>query len=617
MAGILHVRCLMATPAHTMNWSTRFVRTGALVSVALAAFAAPLDGQRRQPPPQEFTQQTLLVAPLHPEGSNRVARQVAGALRSRLNRLAVRRELFVVGTDTIEILAERAGFRVDTVFGVDATLDLARRMLRADEIVVGTVVSRQGYVEVETYLHLARDWRLRQPLPIVRATNPNAAADTLAAEIMQARAQMTGLRRCENAARAGDNALAARSAEEAIRLYPRSTLARTCLAMVVRFTDASSDSVRRLADHILALDSTNIVAAVIRAHALTSMERTTTAAQAWQHVLTLRPDSTPIAVVAVEQLLRMGRPELALAGARRLAARHPDEPYFSRLAFRAHIALGAWRDAAALGDSLDHADLDFRNDSTYSIRHVEALRTIGDTLGALAKSARVVKQHTGDVGLYLQYLKLVNGENSAALARGLAQFPGSSELNVMAARAAVTAGKRQEAIAALRAAVSADSTLTQGYLQMAELWFEEGFPDSALAVMQRAPRSGETALMRAYAIARGRQLIRNANDSTPEAWMRGVALFALADTLDSQPDSRALLAAATLQLARTDLVAATQQRTCPDAQRAGSTLDISSAALGRGVGEGSGAAELQEAYGAMRAAVANAVKVLCTGGGGP
>jgi len=223
----------------------------------------------------------------------------------------------------------------------------------------------------------------------------------------------------------------------------------------------------------------------------------------------------------------------------------------------------------------------------------------------------VVKRHPGDVGLYLQYLKLVTGENAAALARGLAFFPGSSELHVMAARSAVSAGRRRDAIASLSAAVGTDPFLLQGFLQMAELWFEEGQPDSALAAIARAPRQGATDLLRAYAIARGRQLIRAASDTTPLAWKRAVSLFAMADTLDSQSDSRALLAASTLQLARSELVVATQVKACPEASRASDALHLSSATLDRGVGEGSGATELYEAYGALRAAVDNAVKILC------
>lgn len=559
---------------------------------------------------QEFTRQTLLVAPLHAEGSDRVARQVAAGLRTRIARLSERRELFVVGGDTVESLLENSGFRGDTVLSEVQTLVTARQM-RADEVVVGRVISRPGAVEVHAQLRLMRDWRLRQPLPVVRAATAGAAADTLARHVVAARSQMVGLRRCENFAREGKLRDAARSAEEAIARYPASTFARNCLAVVLPFNEAPADSLRRVTAALLAGDSLNVVAAVMHAQSLMALQRPADAAQAWMRVLALRPDSLTLGLNAMELLLRLQHPALALQVTPRLVALHPEEPRFRRLAFRAHVALGAWPAVAALGDSLDAQDAGFRDDSTYAIRHVQALRVVGDTLAALSKSARVVKQHPGDVGLYLQYLQLVNGENVAALARGLAFFPGSSELHVMAARSAVTAGRRREAIASLSAAVSSDPFLLQGFLQMAELWFEEEQPDSALAAIARAPRNGATELLRAYAIARGRQMIRAASDTTPRAWQRVVSLFALADTLDSQSDSRALLAASTLQLARSELVIATQEKTCPEASRARTVLDLSSAMLDRGVGEGGSATELHEAYGALRAAVDNAVKVLC------
>lgn len=573
----------------------------------LLALLLALPGAARA---QEFTRQTLLVAPLHADGSNRVARQVAGGLRTRVARLSVRRELFVVGSDTVESLLHNSGFRADTVLSEVQTLVLARQM-RADEVVVGRVVSRPGLVEVHAQLRIMRDWRLRQPLPVVRATSAGAAADTLARYVVEARSQMTGLRRCENFAREGKLRDAARSAEAAIAQYPASTLARNCLAIILPFNEAPADSIRRVTEALLARDTLNVVAAVIHAQSLMTLERRDDAARAWTRVITLRPDSLTLGLNAVEYLLRLQQPTLALESATKLIAVHPGEPRFRRLAFRAHVALGAWPAVAALGDSLDVQDPEFRGDSTYAIRHVQALRVVADTLGALSKSARVVKEHPGDVGLYLQYLQLVSGENAAALARGLANFPGSSELHVLAARAAVTAGKRRDAIASLSAAVSTDPFLLQGFLQMAELWFEEEQPDSALAAIARAPRNGATDLLRAYTIARGRQMIRQASDTTPQAWKRAVTLFALADTLDSQSDSRALLAAASLQLARTELVIATQVKTCPEASRASSALELSSVTLDRGVGEGSSATELYEAYGALRTAVDNAVRILC------
>jgi tetratricopeptide (TPR) repeat protein len=559
---------------------------------------------------QEFTQQTLMVAPLHApdQASMRAARQVAGNVRNLIARQSNRRELFVVGTDTVEILLERAGFRHDTVIDEAMTLVLARRM-RADEVVVGSVVARDGQFEVNAELALMRDWRLRQPLPVIRGPSVRQVSDSLAAAVMRARSQMPGLRRCENAARAGNPQQAMRFAEEAIRLYPASTLARTCLTMVLRYNDVDAETIVKATDDLLAIEPRNIIAAVLRANALTSLDRRNDAARAWEHLVTLRPDSLPLATAATEEIMRLQHPEAVVRVTALLLSRHEGDMPLRRIRFRAFIAQSAWADAAALADSITTTDILFDTDSTYTARHVEALRLSGDTLGALSRSARAVKQYKNDLSIYLQYLNLVNAEHTTALPRGLGMFPESSELNVLAAREAVAAGRRQAAIRALGTAVRQDPLLTQGYLQMAELWFEENQPDSAIVAILSAPRQGSTDLLRAYAVSRGRQLLRGAGDTTVVAWRRAIALFTLADSLDSQDDSRALVAASTLSLARAELVLGIPEKSCERSNRANSALTIASSVLERSNGGGDPA--MREAHDALRTSVDNAVRVYC------
>ncbi len=563
---------------------------------------------------QEFTQQTLLVAPLHTTdaASARTARQVAARLRTAIARMSVRRELYVVGTDTIEILLERAGFRFDTVMGEQMALVVARRM-RADEVVLGSVSGQPGRIEVKAELALMRDWRLRQPLPVIRGATVNAVSDSLAAEVVRARAQMPGLRRCENAARTGDPQGAMRFAEEAIRLYPASTLARTCLTMVLRYNDVGAEVIAQVTGELLAIEPRNIIAAVLHANALSSLNRQKEAAAAWEHLMTLRPDSLALGLTATEELMRLHQSDAVLRVTQALLSVHENDVQLRRLRFRAQIALSAWPDAAALGDSLTVVDGEFDTDSTYTARHVEALRLAGDTLAALARSARAVRQHPGDLSLYLQYVKLVNGEHSTALPRGLLRFPESSELNVLAAREAVAAGRRHAAIAALGSAVRQDPMLTQGFLQIAELWFEEEQPDSAIAAVQRAPRSQSPHLLRAYAVSRGRQMLRGASDTATAVWQRAITLFALSDSLDSQDDSRALLAASTLSLARAELVLGIPAKSCPAAERANRALLLSAEALDR-VGNGGNDPGMRDAFTALRTSVDNALRVFCTAG---
>jgi hypothetical protein len=282
--------------------------------------------------------------------------------------------------------------------------------------------------------------------------------------------------------------------------------------------------------------------------------------------------------------------------------------------FRSFMALSQWKNAATLGDSLDWQDVAFRSDSSYAIRHIEALRLSGDTLSALSKSARSVKEFPGDKSLYLQYAQIVKAENVAVFPRGLALFSEASELHVLAAREAVAAGKRRDALASLGAAVQSDSTLTQGYLQMAELWFGEDQPDSAIATIARAPRTGaRSELVRTYAIARGRQMIRAVPDTALMIWGRAITLFLLADSVDSRDDTRGLLAASNLQVARGALVLSQKTRDCPNATRATEALIITASMLERGVGEAGAADQLREAYDQMRPIAEAATKSYCKG----
>jgi hypothetical protein len=243
--------------------------------------------------------------------------------------------------------------------------------------------------------------------------------------------------------------------------------------------------------------------------------------------------------------------------------------------------------------------------------HVAALRAIGDTLGAVAKIARSVKKHPGDPILYLEYLQLVAGENSSAFQRGLEKFPEVSDIQVLAAGAARATGNATSELAALRAAVRLDSLMTRGYLRVAELWFSQHRVDSAVATLARAPRTGDGAdLLRSYAVGRGMQVLR-AGTPTEEIWRTTITLFAIADSVESRPDTRSLIAAVTMQLAQSELATATKTHDCGATKDAIQSLALADAAISKGVGEGSSADELRDAYTKLNAAAGSMSKSFC------
>ncbi len=566
---------------------------------------------------QEFVQQTLVVAPLRSDGDRRLARQVAASLRSYISRLANKKEVRVLDGDTTEHLLEFAGYKPDTVVAGATLHDLAH-LLRADEIVVGSVSGKRGGpVDVTAEITLVRDWRLRQPLPTVHAATPAAAADSLAHEVIRARTQMIGLRRCENAARSSQAARAVDEARRAVAGYPRSTLAKTCLATEMVMSGASADSVAKVTEEVLAVDSLNIIAAVLRAEALSAMKEPTTAAAEWSRVVALRPDSLELGVLAVEWMLRLREPAFAVTSGHLLLQKQPGEMQVRRLMFSAYSALADQKNTAALGDSLDAEDLEFRDDSVFEASHVAALRAIGDTLGAVSKIARSVKRHPNDPILYLEYLQLVAGENSSAFQRGLERFPEVSDIHVLAAGAARATGNATNELAALREAVRLDSLMTRGYLRVAELWFSQHRVDSAVATLARAPRKGDGAdLLRSYTVGRGMQVLR-AGTPNEDVWRTTITLFAIADSVESRPDTRSLIAAVTMQLAQSELATATKTKQCSTTKDAMQSLAWADAAIQKGVGEGSSADELRDAYSKLNAAAESMSKSFCTGSTAP
>lgn len=562
---------------------------------------------------QEFTRQTIMVATLGSVGEPKVARRVQDEVRARIARMGDKRELEVLEPYLVERQFALSDVPFDRVLS-DLDLFTVAHFMRVDEVLFGTVTSRLNDISVVATLRITRDWGQRQPLPVVHAATPAEAAEKLASEVTRARQQLTALRRCENAMHSRNQVNAIHFAEAGVKAYPTSTFARTCLLAGLLWVGERADSVLRIADQILNLDSSNVLASVARASALQAVNRPADSERAWLRAVDLRADSVDLGVSAAEALMKLPRPSTALAVTKQYSAIDDREPRLKRLRFRAWYALSSWKEAVVLGDSLDSADdTEFHDDSSYAVRYVDALRQTGDTIGAMAISARSVKRYPADARIYSQYVALVGGESGAALPRGISRFPSEPEFYVIAAKNARDAGRRKEAIAATAAAVKADPSLSQGYLQMAELWFEEQLPDSALAVLRRAPRTGEgMEMLRSYAIGRGARVLRAAADSAMGVQRLAVGFLFLADSVQSREDSRSYVAAGLLQLARGELVAASTSRECDAVKRADAYLVSSEDFLNRGVSTAANSTEgFKQAHDAMRAAIDNAAKVLC------
>jgi hypothetical protein len=381
ISAVRLLRLLRHAPLpHAFSRLTTSLPIAGLTFALAVASAAQAQSPRRESSrdsPREFTQQALVVVPFRSDSTGALrddAHRIADATRNRLGKLLDGREVDVLANYRLNALLVKSSYRRNAELS-DVETRLVAGELRADEIVVGTVRREGRQLVAEARLARIRNWTMQQPLPPVRGGTPEAVGEAVAGEVIKARAQLVGLRRCENALSKSDLATAAREAEAAIRAYPRAVIARDCLIAALRDGTTGADSLLRVAEDVLAIDSTNTFAEVARAQSLEALRRTREAVTLWNRVYARHYDSLALATTVVEALLRLQQAPIALTDVRALAARFGDKPELRRLRFRAFSQLQQFADAASLGDSLELDDAAFRADSAYTVRHVDALRS--------------------------------------------------------------------------------------------------------------------------------------------------------------------------------------------------------------------------------------------------
>lgn len=120
------------------------------VLLLLSIFAVPGGAQTNQQPAKksgpEFTRQGLLIvnfAPL-PGADMKFARRVTDAVRSRVLKLADKKELEVIDGDDIGWKMERAGYNPDTTYSANDMKALGRFFVRTSTFALRSRTGRVG-----------------------------------------------------------------------------------------------------------------------------------------------------------------------------------------------------------------------------------------------------------------------------------------------------------------------------------------------------------------------------------------------------------------------------------------------------------------------------------------
>lgn len=540
------------------NLNPRF--TGLAVAALILAWSSPAAAQRREP---EFTKQALLVpnfsvdSGVDMRAGKRAGDDARDAAKDRING----REAEVIGSYDIAEAMTSAGYKATDIW-LESDIRSLGTALRADEYVLGHVHSdgRNGPVRVSGTLVLMRDPRMRQPLPTATGRKLEDAARQVGAAAAAARAQLVHLRRCENALRAGERQAALQAARAGIAAYPQATLARTCLVWALRATGAAPAQVLATSREILAVDSMNVHAIENAAIALDSLGRNRESAPLWLRLARTDSFNLELAERVINALQFSGSIEEAERFAIALAKREPGHLPFHQYQWRLGNETKHWDVAIAAGEVLLQRDSAALADPSFFRRLAAAYQAAGRKLKALEITARGVDRFPDDMRLYALYTQYVKQEADTVLPRGLALFPKSGELLALHARELRARGQVAEAAVAIRDAVSADSTLPDGPLMVAQAEFDVGRPDSALAALRRALATGtDSARVAQFALARGNALYRAAQGTKRSGdFALGLQFIALADSVRSTPQARLLLGMTALgsaQAAFTEAVA--------------------------------------------------------------
>ncbi|MDB4913174.1 MAG: hypothetical protein JWM95_818 [Gemmatimonadetes bacterium] len=562
---------------------------------------------------QEFVGQRLLVHTFEsPRGA--LGRRVGDEISSAIDH-GKERDLEVVDRDEMLRSFEKSGFNPDSVLLMNEIRETTRRY-RADEYVIGRVIPGAGRaLRLEGNLMLTRDSGLKQPISTKEFPDLAPAAEAFAAEVLRARGQLVPVRRCENAVRGGKLADAVTAALQGIKTYPRAAIARICLLRAYTASAMPADTILSVANALLAIDSLNPYGLEAAAASYDEMGNREKAGHAWNALATVSAHDADVVSRTVSALMRDGNATIARPIIARAVAERPTDEHLLGLNWRVMLASEDWVAAAKAGEALRKAYPNYETQPDFFVRMATAYKNARDPFRALATAAEGVSRHPEDADLYLLYAQLVGGENDTALVRGIERFPKNGKLLALDAQNKRKRGDKQGALDATRRAVRLDSTLTRGYLQLAQAFLDIDQNDSALVALTTGMKTvGDTTIVAQFALARGNTLYRAASASKKRGdFESAVKFLQLANTLAPSQNAGFLLGSAAFGVAQLVATDMPTSRSCSLATTAQQNLAIAETQLTANSAVAPEAAkQFLDYLGQLRPYVAQQLKLLCT-----
>ena len=435
-------------------------------AAALVATVAPSAAlaQARTQMPGPDTKRVLVTAF---RGDVEGGVKAADEIRNRVASEFSIRQLMPTSKKDIEATLQQSGYRPDSALSPNDIKELAK-LVRADEVIDGTVMKTATGYRVDARLFLPRDASLSQPLISIESANLGDVAKQVVSEYDRARKQIADNQACENAIRANTPAVAITAARKGIATYPKATLSRLCLATAYDAMKTTSDSTGPWKDSVIAitkaiidLDKSSRIAYQLQYGAFKAKNDTTNALQSLIGLMSADPTNSTIREQVITEVVQSGKAEVAVPIAKKLVEDNPGDPQYARLYWLVLRQAKMYKESVPAGVAYVAIDT-AAADSNYFYRQIADLTADSAFAKAGEFAALAAQKFPTTVGFLMQKAQAERRAGQlpaakASLERALAVDPKVNGANYILAQIAGDMGNMDDAIKFAKADAAADA----------------------------------------------------------------------------------------------------------------------------------------------------------------
>ncbi len=531
-------------------------RRAALTAAGLGALAALLpfaSGAAQQRGTPDPNAPRLMVGVFRSSDKTSGVR-AADAVRDRISGDMNLKQLYVLPKADINANLDASGFPTNEALAPHDARALAQQ-LRADEYIVGTVSNAGGQSRVEAQMVLTRDNSLTQPLGVYQVSKPDQASSQISREFQAAQRAFTAERDCVNQARDRKYAEAEAAAQRGIAAYPKTTLARVCLANVyvtqrdadttnAARTKAYNDSALAMSRDILAIDPLSAPALRIRYAGLLTAGQRDSATNVLLRLVAADPTNTRLREQVINEYAANGKAASAEPLVDSLVLQNPGDPGFLSLQTRVKLASKNYKGAVTAFQELARTDTSAATADLYS---------------RVAIGARIDSQPQ---------------VASQILAQAVQRYPTNGGLLSDYADALAASGQTQQALDILNRTAQSNPKTPGVYAALANLYTTMKRPDDAFKALQQAAANGDSAsTISDAAVNLGATAYQAASASKAVGdYQKAVTYLDFANKTKTTPRGQFYLGVASLGLGSQLLQEAQKSRSCESIAQARSAF---------------------------------------------